>query len=115
MLIAHTADATRLEFVQKICPVNNSLPHVIEWKNVYEDMQALFSDDQMLQEFPFWIRFVNELAIDSWGVCRDLFSAFREEAYLKFFDRSSLLSQAMHASIDMASFWHWEKYCLMNF
>ena len=57
----------------------------------------------MLQKFPLRIRFVNEMAIDSGGVCRDLFSVFWEEAYLKFFDGSSLLSPAMHASVDMAS------------
>ena len=103
MLTSHTADATRLEFVKKICPVNLSIPHVIGRKNLYEDTLALFPDDKILQEFPLQIRFSNEPAIDSGGVCQDLFSAFWEEAYLKFFDGSSLLSPVMHASIDMAS------------
>ena len=103
MLIAHTADATRLEFVKKVCPIDLSVPHIVERKNAYEDMLALFCDDEILKEFPLRISFSNESAIDGGGVCRDLFSAFWEEAYLKFFDGSSLLSPAMHASVDMSS------------
>jgi len=103
MLIFHTADAKRLEFAKQICSVNILVPHVIKRKNIFENMIALFSDDEILEEFPLRIRFANEPAIDSGGVCRDLFSAFWEEAYLNFFDGSSLLSPVMHANMDMAS------------
>lgn len=39
----------------------------------------------ILEEYPFRVQYENELAVDTGGVCRDLFSAFWEEAYLKSF------------------------------
>ena len=43
--------------------------------------------------------FIFKMKLD--GVCRDMFSGFWEEAYLKFFDGSSLLTPVLHATIDM--------------
>ena len=45
----------------------------------------------ILKEFPFRIRYEDERAVDTGGVCRDMFSAFWEEAHRKHFDGEKLL------------------------
>ena len=67
------------------------------------DMLNLFSEDKVLEEFPLRIKFKNEPAFDCGGVCRDLFSAFWEDVYVRYFDGSSLLSPMVHANINMES------------
>ena len=89
--------------MKKICLNTTKLPHVIDRSNVYKDMLALFSEDKVLEEFPLRIKFRNEPAFDSGGVCRDLFSAFWEDVYLRYFDGSSLLSPVVHANVNMES------------
>ena len=64
---------------------------------------ALFSKDEVLQEYPLKIKFVNEIAYDGGGVCRDMFSGFWNEAYKLFFDGSSLLVPVLHPNVDMLS------------
>lgn len=86
-----------------ICPTRTDVAHVVERRNLYEDVQVLFSDQKVLEEFPLRIKFANEPAFDTGGVCRDLFSGFWEEAYLRFFDGSSLVTPVVHANVDMAS------------
>ena len=56
----------------------------------------------MLDEFPLRIRFANEVAVDTGGVCRDMFSGFWKEVYLHFFDGSTLLTPALHANVNMS-------------
>lgn len=49
----------------------------------------------ILKEYPFRIRYIGEKGIDMGSLCRDLFSAYWEEAYLKHFDGESLLIPLM--------------------
>ena len=65
-------------------------------------MFTLLSNDEILEEYPLKIRFSNEVAIDTGGVCRDMFSGFWEDAYSRFFDGSTLLTPALHANVDMS-------------
>ena len=49
------------------------------------DVKSLLLNEYILDEFP--LRIVSgEIAYDTDGVCRDMFSAFWDEAYKKFFD-----------------------------
>ncbi|MCG8624697.1 MAG: hypothetical protein MJE68_22210 [Proteobacteria bacterium] len=57
---------------------------------------------QILQEYPFRIKYRDEKAVDVGGVSRDMFSAFFEEAYTKLFDGGSLLAPAVLPRIDMS-------------
>ena len=43
----------------------------------------------ILKEYPFRIRYENERAVDSGGVCQGVFSSFWEEVYLEFADSSN--------------------------
>lgn len=60
--------------------------------------------DDVIKEFPFRIEYLNERAVDTGGVCRDMFSGFWEEAYVKHFDGDRLLVPAINANCEMAKF-----------
>lgn len=64
---------------------------------------ALFAQDGVLDEYPLQIKFAGEMGYDCGGICRDMFSAYWNEAYQKFFDGSMLLVPALHPSVDMSS------------
>ena len=71
--------------------------------HVYEDVIETYQEnlDQILKEFPFRVRYVKEQAVDTGGVCRDLFSAFWEDSYVKNFDGEKLLVPAVRPNTDM--------------
>ena len=50
------------------------------------------------------IKFMGEKAVDTGGVCRDMFSAFWNKAYDKAFDGVNALIPAVHPQVDMALF-----------
>ena len=81
-------------------------PRPFRRENVYSDVLETYQENMgdILEEYPFRVRYENEQAVDTGGVCRDLFSAFWEEAYLKSFDGETLLVPAIHPNTDMASF-----------
>ena len=70
--------------------------------NIFNQVIDLFSDDYFLKEYPLYIKFEGEIAVDSGGVQRDMLSAFWEEAYIHFFDGSSLLVPTVHPNVDMS-------------
>lgn len=47
---------------------------------------------------------INEHAVDSGGVARDMFSGFWLAAFQKFFDGSGSLVPATHPNVDMSVF-----------
>ena len=89
--------------MQLIGPTRTDAAHVVECRNLYENVQVLFSDQKVVEEFPLCIKLANEPVFDTEGVCHDLFSGFWEEAYLRFFDGSSLVTPIVQANVDMAS------------
>lgn len=50
--------------------------HLIDRTKVYEEVINLYQNDEILKEFPIYIKFKGEVAIDHGGVHRDMFSAF---------------------------------------
>lgn len=75
--------------------------HEVKRSTVYDDVIALLSHESVLNEFPLRIKFSGEIGYDTGGVCRDMISAFWEEAYKKFFDGSCLLTPVLHPHVDM--------------
>ena len=69
---------------------------------VYDDVMELFCNENALREFPLRISFQDEMAFDSGGVSRDMFSAFWETAYCRFFEGACLLTPNLHATTDMS-------------
>ena len=84
---------------------HGGLDRLVERENLYEDVMKMYREnlEELLEEFPFRISFKMERAVDTGGVCRDFFSAFWEEAYVKHFDGERLLVPAVHANTNLAS------------
>ena len=85
---------------------HHGLPHHIRRDAIFEDVIALYKDNgnEILEEYPLRIKFVGEKAVDTGGVCRDMFSAFWDRAYEMAFDGASTLMPAVHPHVDMALF-----------
>ncbi len=85
--------------------LRSGLPFTITRKHVFDDIILLYGNHEqdVLQVYPFRVKFAAERAIDAGGVTRDLFSAFFEEAYKKLFDGSSLLCPVVHPGMDVST------------
>ena len=57
------------------------ISHSIRRTKLYNDVFTLLSNDEILEEYPLKIRFSNKVAIDTGGVCRDMFVGFWEDEY----------------------------------
>ena len=95
------ADAKRRQFASDKFK-EPSIAHVVNRRKIFNQVIDLFSDDAILKEYPLYIKFEGEIAIDSGGVQRDMLSAFWEEVYVHFFDGSSLLVPTVHPNVDMS-------------
>ena len=82
--------------------LNHGIRHSIKRQDVYAGVLKLYqtSQEEILEEYPFRIRFEGELAVDVGGVSRDMFSAFFEEAYRKLFEGALLVTPAVHPGMD---------------
>ncbi len=102
-MLFFTVDDTRQKFISDSVDTRPGLERRFRRDSVYEDVIDMYKDDleEILRDFPFRVRCVNELAVDTGGVCRDLFSAFWQESYVKDFDGEKLLVPAVRPNIDM--------------
>lgn len=66
-----------------------------------EDVIALFSTEDVLYHYPLKIHFIGERAIDTGGVCRDMFDEFWLATYAQHFEGSNLLVPSVNAHTDM--------------
>jgi len=64
---------------------------LIRRAHLYEDTLRLFSEDSPTNEYPFFVEYEDEVALDCGGVARDLFSGFWQEATRKVLDGCNLL------------------------
>ena len=78
--------------------------HLIDRARVYEEVIDLYQNDDILKEFPIYIKFKGEMAVDHGGVHRDMFSAFWEQAYGVLFEGATLLTPMFHPEMDMSLF-----------
>ena len=99
----YAADERRTEFAKLNSMCLSSTFHTVKRCDVFNSVNELLSKRSVLLDFPLRIKFDGELGFDSGGVCRDMFSAYWEEAFKKFFEGSSVLTPAIHAGIDMLS------------
>jgi len=71
--------------------------------DLYNDVIQMYNNNfsSMIKEFPFQISFVLEQAVDTGGVCRDLYSTFWDIVYVKHFDGERLLVPAVNPNTDL--------------
>ena len=66
--------------------------HEVSRATIFESVTTLFAEcDTILNEIPLRSRFKGEKKIDVGGVSREMFSAFFEAVYAKYFDGAGLL------------------------
>lgn len=79
------------------------IKHTINRNNIFEDVIDLYqTQNQLENEYPLYIEFTGERAIDTGGVTRDMFSGFFNECYMKFFDGGVLLTPIIHPHTDIS-------------
>lgn len=105
-IFQYAVDTMREIFMIDALDTHQGFPRCIRRDAVYDDVFNMYQRElaDIIKEFPFWIEYSNERAVDTGGVCRDMFSCFWEEAYLKHFDGESLLVSAINANSEMLKF-----------
>lgn len=79
--------------------------HEIRRHQVYQNVLDLYRNNpRIFTEYPFRVKFVDEMAIDAGGVSRDMFSAFWVDAYVRAFDGCNSLIPQAHPHIDIGIF-----------
>ena len=80
------------------------LTHTVQRGDIFNGVISLYQNnrEQILQEYPFHIKFQGERAVDLGGVAKDMFSAFSEKTYERLFDGSSLLCPTVHPKMEMS-------------
>ena len=99
-------DDARVAFMIDEINTHHGIPRPMRRGNIYLDVLETYEENlnDVLEEFPFRIRYENERAQDTGGVCRDMFSSFWEEAYVQHFDGEKLLIPSMRPGVNMAKF-----------
>ena len=84
---------------------HQGLPRTVEREKLFVDVLAMYREhkEELFGEFPLRIKYKFEDAIDTGGVCRDIFSAFWEEAYIEF-EGERLVIPSVRPGVDMAKF-----------
>lgn len=105
LLFFYLAKEERISFLTSPNP-EPGMVHSVRRSHIYDDVIKLYTEmcSVLVNEYPFFVQFCDELAVDTGGVTRDMFSAFFDDLYLRLFDGSSLLYPAVHASIDVNDF-----------
>ena len=90
--------------MQRHCS-GRGIVHPVNRDNIYACTLAMYKnmETEILNEYPFRVKFDREQAIDSGGVSRDFCSAFWEVAYEKAFDGNILLSPALYSNVNLES------------
>ena len=69
---------------------------------LFRDVIALYRRQEIVNECPIAIMFVDEIAVHRGGVQRDMYSGFWEKAYSLLFDGSILVTPMVHPQTDMS-------------
>lgn len=78
-----TADRKRTEFASLHFTLSITF-HSIKRGDIFNSVNHLLTKKGVLSEYPLRIKFDGEVGFDSGGVCRDMFSAYWEEAFKNF-------------------------------
>ena len=95
----------RKEFLAYLPGIHRGAVHEIRRNEVFENVLHLYRENpQVMLEYPFRAKFLDEKAHDVGGVSRDMFSAFWVDAYIRAFDGCNTLVPQAHPHVDLAMF-----------
>ena len=88
----------------ELLKLKRGIHHQVNRAKIFDSVITLYTSrrSQILEEYPFRVKFEGEKVFDIGGVSRDMFSAFFEDAYTRLFDGGSLLAPAVLPHIDMS-------------
>ena len=106
MYVKFSVEDKRALYMFDYMDTHNGLPHTVCRMRLYEDCITLYKEKlpMLIKEYPFHIAYSNERAVDTGGVSRDMFSAFRELAYLRDFDGGSTYVPVVHPHTDLSHY-----------
>ena len=77
----------RKEFIVHLPGIHCGDVHEVQRNEVFKNVLELYCNNpQIVSEYPFRAKFLDEKALDIGGVSRDMFSAFWVDAYIRAFD-----------------------------
>ena len=91
--VCFAEEARRADFMNSIC--TKTCNQAVSRANLFDDLMQLYADEAIATEYPMFIKFLSEPAVDCGGVSRDMLSEFWEQAYIKLFDGSRLLTPSI--------------------
>lgn len=96
-------ESARVSFMIDKVDTYQGLPHPIQRAKVYSDVLEMYQENliEVLKQYPFRVEYEGEMACDTGGVCRDLFSCFWEEVFLNNFDGEQLLVPCISPEADI--------------
>ena len=101
--IVFLAELTRKDFTYSVMHCGSY--HVIQRANILQDVLELYrSNQELLKEYTFQVKFFGEKALDLGGVSKDMFSAFFLAIYQMLFDGASLLQPCINVGTDIEAF-----------
>ena len=80
------------------------LERIINHENLYNDVLSMYQEDGVVCEYPLFIKYNGENAVDDGGVQRDMFSAFWVDVYIHLFEGAKTLIPMVQPGIDIAIF-----------
>ena len=80
------------------------LERIIDHENLYNDVLSMYQEGDVVYEYPFFVKYKDENAVDDGGVQRDMFSAFWVDAYIHLFKGAKTLIPMVQPGIDIATF-----------
>ena len=99
-----TDERERVDYLLSINCVDGKL-HTIERNSVFKDVVRLYNDDDVIiREYPLFIEYKSEQAVDDGGVQRDMFTAFWEMAYSYLFEGAKILTPMINPGLDLTIF-----------
>ena len=78
------------------------LMHEVTRNNIFEDVLALYKKGKIIDEYPIFIKYKDEMAVDDGGVQRDMYSAFWQEAYCTLFEGASTLIPMVYRQLGIS-------------
>jgi len=95
----------RLRFMMDELDTHHGQTRPIHRTAVVEDVMEMYKSHlpAILEEFPFVVEYIGERAVDTGGVCREMFSQFWGKTYLVYFDGESLLVPAVNPNTELST------------
>ena len=95
-----------MDYVLHKMHTSSGQTHTMDRDTLYNDCLSLYKSQlpTLIGEYPFYVSFTNEMAVDTGGVARDMFSGFWEHSYINDFDGASTYVPSIHPHKDISQY-----------